>query len=174
MIREIQILRVSLPHAAVLLCTYFLAFYGCSTPARAVKMAPAEISIVKTHPYSVRITVTGGQDNPPLGRPQITNLAFREAVIDSILKSGLFARIVMDSNGKADYLLSVTLFGMDKLVFRNDVKMEVGWTLQRPYGGIVWQEAIVTAARGNVIEGTEAAARDNISQALGKMSKLSL
>jgi hypothetical protein len=156
------------------LCALLVTFYGCSTPARSEKMVPAEVGIAKKHPYSVRIIVTGGQDNPPVGRPQITNSAFREALVDSIIRSGVFSRIVEDPNASNDYLLVVTLFSMDKLVFRNDVKMEAGWTLRRPDGRIIWQEAIVTESTGNVIVGTELAARDNIAQALGKISKLSL
>src|SRR5690242_7696611 len=102
----------------ILLCAFLFATYSCSTPARSEKMVPVQIGIVKKHPFSVRVTVTGGQVDPPAGQPQITNSSFRQALTDSILKSGVFARIVDEPNTSADYLLVVTLFSMDKLVFR--------------------------------------------------------
>jgi hypothetical protein len=54
--------------------------------------------------------------------------------------------------------------------------LEVGWTLRRSDNGLVaWQESIVSEfTEGNVQVATEGAARNNIAQALGKISKLDL
>ncbi len=138
-------------------------------------MVPPTIETAKKHPHSVRVIVTGGQEDPAIGRPHITDAAFNQALVESITKSQVFLKIIQDQTAKADYLLTVTLFSMDKLVFGRTVTMEAGWTLRRAdNGAVIWQEAIVSQSQGNVIVGTEAAARNNIAQGLGKISKLNL
>jgi hypothetical protein len=157
------------------LYTLIASLAGCSTAARFEAMVPPSIEIAKKHPHSVRVSVTGGQEDPAMGRPHITDAGFTQALVESITKSQVFLKVIQDQTAKANYLLTVTLFSMDKLVFGGTVKMEAGWTLRRAdNGAVIWQESIVTEAPGGVILGTEAAARNNIAQGLGKISRLNL
>jgi hypothetical protein len=150
--------------------------WSCSTPATFEGMVPTSFETAKSHPQTVRVYVTGGQESVAVGRPQITNSAFSQALTESITKSRTFSRVVEDQSQRADYLLTVTLFSMDKRVFGRTVKMEAGWTLRRAEAGtVVWQESIITEfTDANIILATEGAARNNIAQGLGKMSKLGL
>jgi hypothetical protein len=149
---------------------------GCSTPASFEGMVPVSFETVNAHPQTVRVNVTGGQESVALGRPQITNAAFTQALVASITKSRTFAKVVEDNTPIADYLLTVTLFSMEKLVFGHSVSLEAGWTLQRAAtGAIVWRESITSqSADGDLQRATEAAARNNIGQALAKISRLKL
>jgi hypothetical protein len=100
--------------------------WSCSTPATFEGMVPTSFETAKSHPQTVRVYVTGGQESVAVGRPQITNSAFSQALTESITKSRTFSRVVEDQSQRADYLLTVTLFSMDKRVFGRTVKME-GW-----------------------------------------------
>ena len=109
-----------------------------------------------------------------VGRPQITNSAFTQALTASITKSRTFSKVVEDQSQKPDYLLTVTLSSIDKRVFGRTVRMEAGWTLQRADAGtVVWQESIISEHTDTDIRlATEGAARNNIAQGLRKISKL--
>jgi hypothetical protein len=161
--------------ALVLLWALAAMLGGCSTAATFEGMVPASFETVNAHRQTVRVNVTGGQESVALGRPQITNSAFAQALVASITKSRTFAKVVEDKTS-SDYLLTVTLFSMEKLVFGQTVSLEAGWTLQRSTTGtIVWRESITTQSRdGNFQRATEGAARINIGQALTKISKLAL
>ena len=137
-------------------------------------MVPTSFQGAKNHPQTVRVNVTGGQETVAVGRPQITNSAFTEALTQSISKSRTFSRVVEDQSQKADYLLTVTLFSMDKLVFGRTVKMEAGWTLRHAdTGTVVWQESIISEhTDADIRLATEGAARNNITQGLRNISKL--
>jgi hypothetical protein len=139
-------------------------------------MVPTAFQTEKNHPQTVRVHVTGGQETVAVGRPQITNSAFTRALTESIIKSRTFSRVVEDQGQKADYLLTVTLFSMDKLVFGRTVKMEAGWTLRRADAEtVVWQESIISEhTDADIRLATEGAARNNIGQGLRRMSKLNL
>jgi hypothetical protein len=149
---------------------------GCSTAARFEGMVPDSIETVTAHPQTVRISVTGGQESVALGRPQITDGAFSQALITSIIKSRTFAKVIEDQNSREDFLLTVTLFSTDKRSFGRTVKLEAGWTLRRAATGeVVWRESIISQSRhSNFRVATEGAARNNIAQALAKISKLNL
>jgi hypothetical protein len=155
---------------------FFAAFLaiGCSMPASFEAMIPESFETAHKHPQSVRVRVTGGQDDEASGRPHIPNSAFAQALVESIAKSQTFARVINEQG--EDYLLDVTLFSMDKGVFARAVKLEAGWTLRRRGSSVnAWQESIVTEYSGaNVTLGTEGAARKNIAAGLAKISKLKL
>jgi hypothetical protein len=161
---------------ALFLCGWSVLTLGCSAASRVDGMIPTSFTTVKTHPQTVRVTVTGGQESVAVGRPQITDGAFREGLITSIARSKAFAKVIEDQNPGEDYRLTVTLFALDKRVFGQAVKLEAGWTLRRAATGVVvWQESIVSQSTDNNFQvATEAAARDNIAEALGKISKLDL
>jgi hypothetical protein len=61
-------------------------------------------------------------------------------------------------------------------VFGRTVKLEVGWTLRRiDTGAVAWQESMISESmESNVQMATEGAARNNIAQVLGKISRLNL
>jgi hypothetical protein len=111
-----------------------------------------------------------------VGKPHIPNSAFAQALVQSIERSQTFAKVVEGQSQAADYLLTATLFTLDKRVFGRTVKLEVGCTLRRSDNSVIaWQESIVSeSTQGNVQVATESAARNNIVQALGKISKLNL
>ena len=153
---------------------FIALFWACATPATFEGMVPTSFQSGEKHPQAVRVNVTGGQESVALGRPQITNSAFTRALTESITKSRTFSKVVEDQSQKADYLLTVTLFSMDKLVFGRSVKMEAGWTLQRADAGkVVWQESIISQyTDADIRLATEGAARNNIAEGLRKISKL--
>lgn len=139
-------------------------------------MIPTSFETARKHPQSVRVSVTGGQETEAVGRPHIPNSAFAQALVQSINRSLTFAKVVEGQSKEGDYLLTATLFSMDKQVFGRTVKLEIGWTLRRiDTGAVAWQESIVSEyTEGNVQVATEGAARNNIAQALGKIAKLNL
>jgi len=160
----------------LVLGAYLPLIGACDLPARVTGMIPTSFESVRKHPKSVRVSVTGGQESEAVGRPHIPNSAFAQALIQSIERSQTFAKVVEGQSQAADFLLTATLFTLDKRVFGRTVKLEVGWTLRRIDTGVIaWQEAIVSEySEGNVQTATEGAARSNIAQALGKISKLNL
>jgi hypothetical protein len=149
---------------------------ACDLPASVTGMIPTSFETVRKHPQSVRVSVTGGQETEAVGRPHVRNSAFAQALVQSIERSQTFAKVIEGQSTGGDYLLTATLFSMDKRVFGRTVKLEVGWTLRRIDTGVVaWQESIVSEyTEGNVQVATEGAARNNIAQALGKISRLNL
>ena len=158
------------------LCAIAAMFGGCSAAARSEGMVPASFETANAHPAAVRVKVTGGQESVAVGRPQITNSAFAQTLTGSITKSRTFAKVIEDKTSSEDYLLTVTLFSMEKLVFGRTFSLEAGWTLQRvATGAVVWRESITSQSTdGDLQRATEAAARINIGQALTKISRLSL
>lgn len=159
-------------------CLYLLValLAACAMPASFTGMVPASFETAKKHPQSVRVRVTGGQDDEAVGRPHIPNPAFTQALIHSILRSQTFAKVVEGQSKGEDFVLTVTLFSMDKRVFGHTVRLEAGWTLQRAdVGAIAWQESITSEFNdANVQLATEGAARNNIVQGLAKISRLNL
>jgi hypothetical protein len=133
------------------------------------------IEFLKRQLFGIRVRVTGGHETEAVGRPQIPDSAFAQALVNSIKNSKMFAKVVEQTNGE-DYLLTVTLFTLNKRLFGQTVKLEAGWRLQRVSDGtIVWQELIISEAEDfNVQVATEGAAKNNIAQGLTKISKLNL
>jgi len=158
------------------LYAYLAIFLDCDMPASVTGMIPTSFETVRKHRQSVRVIVTGGQKSEAVGRPHITNSAFAQALVQSIERSHIFAEAIEGQSQAGDYLLTATLFTLDKRAFGETVKLEVGWILRRiDTGVVVWQEAIVSEhTEGSVQVATEGAARKNIAQAVGKISKLNL
>jgi hypothetical protein len=139
-------------------------------------MISTDVEVTRTHRFTVQVLVNGGQEDAAVGRPHISDYAFSQALIESIVKSRIFSAAIQERNERPDYLLAVTLFSIDKRVFGRPVKLEAGWTLRHIESGrIVWQEAIVSeSAESNVQVAIEGAARKNIAHALRNLSKLNL
>jgi hypothetical protein len=165
-------------HWPLSVCLYalLLLLESCSTAATSEGMIPTSFDTVNSHLQTVRVTVTGGQESVAVGRPQITDAGFTQALIASITKSRTFSKVIEDQIPAEDFRLTVTLFSLDKRVFGQTVTLEAGWTLRRAAtGAVVWQESIVSQSTdSNFQVATEAAARDNIAEAIGKISKLDL
>ena len=175
--------RVASPMLALCMCVAVLG--GCATGASHEAMVPTSVTAAKMHPKSVSIEVTGGQPTDALGKPQISNESFAQALERAITQSQTFSGVIKGSG--QDYRLSVVIVGLDQptMGFSFTVKMEAGWTLRRAdTGAIVWQESIrsqYTAGVGEAFSGvtrlrmaTEGAARNNIAEGLNKISRLTL
>ena len=158
---------------------------SCVTTASHETMTPLTFETGSKHQKTVSISVEGGKEHEDLGRTQISDAEFKQALNESITKSQTFSRVMEGMNG--DYLLTVVIFSIDQpaMGFSFTVKMEAGWTLKRvATGEIVWQEAIKSehtatpgeafAAASRLRLATAGAARNNISQGLAKISKLKL
>jgi len=165
-----------LPFCAVLLVS-------CASQSTHQGMTPAAVDTFKKHPHTVSLNVTGGKPTESTWTPQISDVEFKQALLDALNKSQIFSGVVEGNAG--DYWLTVMFFSLEQPVigFSMTVKMEAGWTLKRAADGVVvWQESIkseYTATTGDALDGarrlrlaTEGAARNNISQGLGKISKL--
>ena len=160
-------------------------FGGCATPANYEGMVPPVIETEKKHPQTVSAMVTGGKETDTIGKSQISDTAFAQALTEAITQSKTFSRVVQGKG--ADYLLTVIIFSMDQPNFGLSftVKMEAGWMLKRVENGqTVWRESIKsehTATIGDAFVGatrlrlaTEGAAKNNIAQGLAEISKLNL
>jgi hypothetical protein len=171
--------------ALLVLCGCVVLLGGCATATTSTGMVPTSYEVARTHPQTVSVNVTGGQETGSMGKPQISNATFQQALVESITKSQTFSRVVEGASG--DYVLTVVLFSMDQptMGFDLTVKMEAGWTLKRADTGVtVWQEAIrsvYTATTSDAFAAvtrlrlaTEGAARNNIAEGLSKISKLNL
>ena len=167
------------------LCAFVALIWGCASPATHQGMIATKVETAKKHPQSVSVAVTGGKETDSAGTPQITDAAFRDALVASIRDSQVFSGVIEGKGG--DYLLTVTLFGMQQPIFGLSltVTLEAGWTLQRASGGApVWQESIKSvhtattsdsfAAVTRLRLATEGAAKKNIEQGLAKISQLNL
>ena len=94
---------------------FFLsALAACATLAKVTGMIPDSFESKKKYSQSVRIKVTGGQDDEAVGRPQIPNAAFEQALATSIRRSQIFSKVVGDQTEAEDFILVVTLFSIDK------------------------------------------------------------
>jgi hypothetical protein len=168
----------------LVLCACAALLGGCATGASHEAMVPT-IAAANKHPQSVSLEVTGGQDTDALGKSQVSNESFAQALEQAITQSQTFSRVIKGSG--QDYRLSVVIAGLEQPSFGLSftVKMEAGWTLKRAdTGATVWQESIRsehTAGAGDAFAGvvrlrmaTEGAARNNISQGLSRISQLKL
>lgn len=161
-----------------------IAFTGCATPATKEAMTASTITVTKKHSQTVSVTVSGGKETNSAGKSQISDLAFRQAIIDSINQSQVFSK-AMETGGQ--YSLTAVITSMDQPSFGLNftVKMEAAWTLKKAdTGATVWQEVVKsehTATTSDAFAGVarlrmanEGAAKNNIANALAKISTLKL
>jgi hypothetical protein len=177
--------RKQIWRSIAVLCAVAALIGGCATPATYEGMVPAKFETAKKHAQTVSVAVTGGKETDSVGTPQISDAAFRDALVGSIKNSQVFSGVVEGKGG--NYLLTVSLFSMQQPIFGFDltVTLEAGWTLQPASGGApVWQESIKSAHTATVSDSfaavtrlrlaTEGAAKKNIEQGLAKISQLNL
>jgi hypothetical protein len=158
---------------------------GCASPSTSKGMTPDAIQTVNKHNKTASVAVGGGKETDAMGKSQIADAAFAQALTDSINSSKIFTKVVQGAG--ADYLLTVTVFNIDQPSFGMSftVKMETAWTLKKvATGEVVWKEMIKSEHTATVSDAfvgaerlrlaNEGAAKNNIAQGLAKISALKL
>ncbi len=159
---------------------------GCSTPtATREGMILDPVPVLQKHPYSVALRTQGGIETGTTDFPGIPNEDFSKAIEESIIKTGLFTKVIQ-ING-ADYSLDVSIISMSKPLIGTSftVNLETGWSLVKTANKeVVMRESIKssnTATMGDAFVGVtrfrlavEGAARENIRLGLLAISKLQL
>lgn len=145
---------------------------GCRYDPSAANMVPENLSTAKRYLGTCEVTVLG-VENRRIGK---TVCEFREALIKSLEKTGIFTGVV-DTGG--DFSLVVSVHGMNfygKTGSREWI-MSSRWTLSHTAtADMIWQELIVhyndaTVAGYTLASAPEALARDTITEAIQGMSK---
>ena len=169
--------------SAAALCASVVVIAGCASPSKPEGMVPVA-AIAGQHAQTTGVVVAGGSETSALGKSQISNEAFQQAIVMSIEKNKTFSSVVKGSAG--DYQLAVTVISMDQpsFGFSFTVKMEAAWSLKKADGTVVMQESIKSEGTAGATEAfagverlrlaNEYAARANIAAALEKIGKLSL
>ncbi len=167
----------------VALCAFAGLVAGCATASKPEAMVPTAAVAGMHHRQTASVVVAGGSETSAMGKSQISNEAFQQAIVQSIEKNQTFASVVKGADG--DCRLAVTVVSMDQPSFGLSftVKMEAAWSLKKADGTVLMQESIKsegTAGVGDAFAGVErlrlaneAAARANITAALDKIGKLS-
>jgi len=163
-------------------CAVAVAIAGCATASKPEAMVPTTPVAGIHHTQSTNVAVTGGSATSSMGKSQISNEAFQQAIVQSIESSKTFSSVVKGAGG--DCQLAVTVVSMDQPSFglTFTVKMEAAWSLKKADGTVLMQESIKsegTAGVGDAFAAVErlrlaneAAARANISTALDMIGKL--
>jgi hypothetical protein len=164
------------------LCTAVTLIAGCASPSKPEAMVPASAIAGAQHKATASVVVAGGSETSALGKSQISNDAFKQAIAMSLEKNKSFSSIVQAPGG--DYALAVTVVNMDQpsFGFSFTVKMEAAWSLKKADGTVVMQEIIKSEGTAGATEAfagverlrlaNEYAARANIAAALEKIGKL--
>jgi len=144
------------------------------------KMVVQDYNLSKTYPYSLKISVDGGND---VGLIPIPKQDLQYAIVSSIRKSRVFEKIVSNAD---DYTLNVIVFSLEQPAagFTMTVKIEIGWTLTKVGQGVRWQKLIKsehTLGVNDVFSGskrrymaTNNAVKKNIRKAIIEMVSLDL
>lgn len=168
--------------SVVVLCAAAAFIAGCATATKPEEMVPTAAIAGTQHKASTSVIVAGGKDTDALGKSQISNDAFQQAIAQSIEKNKSFSSVVKAPGG--DYTLAVTVINMDQpsFGFSFTVKMEAAWSLKKADGTVVMQETIKSEGTAGATEAfagverlrlaNEYAARANIAAALEKIGKL--
>ena len=155
---------------------------GCATPSAPGAMTARDVQAANPVSDSVSVFVTGGKETNPMFISQISSADFREALKQSLLKSGL-AKAVPDKDGH--YRLDAFIGALDQPLIGGEftVKMEVSYTLTDVTAKkVVWQKSISSAHTATFSDSVlgverlrlanEGAARRNIEAAVTEMAKL--
>jgi hypothetical protein len=173
------------PLVLLLLITAILGFSGCASPTQSSAMQSEILTIKKKHSQTVEVQVGGGLPTNPMWTSQIANEDLLRAIKESILKNQLFSSVV--AIGSSEYLLNATIVNLKQplMGFNMTVGIEIIWTLT-PKGTDkpIWEKSIQTESTkgvGDAFAGikrlritTEAAAKENISQAIMQIGSLDL
>jgi hypothetical protein len=168
----------------LILCAAVGVLAGCATASKPESMVAMPADTLARHAQTVAVSTVGGKETSAMGKSQISDAAFAQALIASIEKTKVFSAVVQGAG--ANYTLSVGIVGLEQPSFGLSftVKMETAWSLKRADGSIAWQEVIKaenTATTSDAFAGVErlrianeGAARKSIEAGLAKLSKLSL
>jgi hypothetical protein len=155
--------------AALLLCAGL--GLACSAIPKAAAMRVEEPVSAPERSWTLAVRVSGGQDF----EFRISDEQFEQALRDSLLETGMFARLLPPS--EADYRLDVVLGDGCGLEGRD---LTVLWSLSRvDTRQTVWQQLISSHGRSHHFvgvvrgrRGLEYAARDNIRKGLERLSRV--
>jgi len=168
--------------SVVALCAAAAVITGCATASKPEAMVVGTAVTGIKHAKTTSVVVAGGSETSSMGKSQISNEAFQQAIVQSIEMTKTFSSVVKGAGG--DYQLAVTVINMDQpsFGFSFTVKMEAAWSLKKADGTVVMQEVIKsegTASATAAFAGAERlrmanefAARNNIAAALEKIGKL--
>lgn len=158
---------------------------GCASPTNPVAMVPADYVPGKVQPYSVNVSVAGGQDTSALGKSNVADADLKTAIEETILKTKAFKQLV--KVGDADYELSASIMTVNQpsVGFSFTVKTDLAWKLRKVNGdNVVWRKVIQSehttttgeafAAVARLRMATEGAIRSNIELALKDIATLEL
>lgn len=158
---------------------------GCAGKINPAEITPGNLSVTQRHTQTVLVHATGGGESNDFAGFNITNDTLQQAIMDSVVHSGLFAHAVKD--GPADYKLDALLAIQDQpqagLVMTSNAN--VVWKLTRTRDGKqVFQDAIETTdtkTMGDALVGAErqrksftGAIQKNIKEAIERMSSTPL
>jgi hypothetical protein len=157
---------------------------GCAT-AKPEAMVPAEFKIERKHAASVTVANPAEEGAVAKWASMIRSTTFREAVSQSIQKSGLFATVLKTPD--ANYLLEVTKVQSDEPAFGFNMTVDLvtRWVLKKSGSNeVVFQgnvSSTYTAKMGEAFAGAkrlrlanEGAAKANIKEGLRRLSQLKL
>lgn len=168
--------------SVVAACATVAVIAGCATASKPEAMVPPTPIAGIQHAKTTSVVVAGGAETSALGKSQISNEAFQQAIVQSIEKNKTFSSVVKGAAG--DYQLAVTVVSMDQpsFGFSFTVKMEAAWSLKKADGTVVMQEVVRSEGTAGATEAfsgaerlriaNEYAARANIAAALDKIGKL--
>ncbi len=155
---------------------------GCASGAVSRNMVPKDLTPANTHPYSVMVKVEGGLETSGASPPRISSPEFQSAIVESLMAYGVFRTVL--TGGNTDYKLEVAILDLQQplLGFDMTVTIETAWKLTNLKDGrTVMSENLTnsySAAVGDAFVGvkrlrlaTEGAARENIRDALKKISE---
>lgn len=158
---------------------------GCASPATKKGMVTESIYVLHQHPHTVSVSTQGGRETGAIDVTNISNDDFAKAIEESIIKSGLFTKVIETQD--SDYSLTVTIINFSKPLFGGSftVEMEAAWSLINTVSkDIIMRESIkssYTATMGDAFVGAtrfrlalEGSARENIRLGLLAISKLQL
>ena len=160
-----------------------IAYTGCAQKAETGKMIVQKTNFTYDETLKNNIEVgkvMGGRDTNPMGASQIDNRSFKEAVLFSLEKEGLYQE-------NSQYRLEITIVNLDQPLFGLDmtVIMNVQYTLiDDKNDKIIWRELVAesyTATFSDAFVGitrlklaNEGSAKKNINMLLNKLSKLQI
>lgn len=175
-----QILHRSLSLAAA--CGIVAVLAGCATAAKPEEMVPASVVAGIAHAQTASVVVAGGSETNAMGKSQISNDAFRQALVTSIQQNKTFSGVVEGEQG--DCRLAVTVVNVDQpsFGFSFTVKMEAAWSLKKADGTVLLQESIKSEGVAGATDAfagverlrlaNEAAVRNNIAAGLARIGEL--
>lgn len=160
---------------------------GCAASPELMNMIPKDETLVfESTGKSIKIgNATGGNETNPMGYSKINSRDFRLALIESLRKSNLFAKLI--SEGDADYHLTTELVTQDQPAFGLNltVTLKVIYILTNTLTGEKLFDKLIassyTAGMGEAFvastrltKANEGAVRENIKLFIKDLSQLQL